>query len=97
VPGPAAPVGDDAGDRWHVSPTRKVALSLENAEALDDEQFEIDFVRGYLHRRWQEPETRVDLGRGERQGMKLTLDEAEQVAAMLLALVEVGRKALPAH
>lgn len=46
----------------------------------------------YLAQGWRDAAPYIDLGKGEAAGMKVTLDEAERVAAMLLALVAVGRR-----
>lgn len=53
----------------------------------------METARAYLVQLWRDSVPLIDLGKGDDPGMKLTLDEAERFAAMLTALVAVGRKA----
>lgn len=85
-----------AVDRVHQGDPVLVPLELESAQPDEgghhEPQYTPETATAYLRQNYREREASIFLGKGEGDGMVMTLAEAERVAAALLELVEEGRQ-----
>lgn len=77
----------DVADQQCYGPIGAVALTRESMAHISADEWMLEYVQVYLERPEGSVHTLVNLGKGERPTLHLTLAEAEQLAAALLELV----------
>ena len=80
------------GDRHHAGKTFRRALSLEDPTEVEPGQYEPQYVAAYLWQHVREIEPTITVCKGESsEGFRLTLEDADVLAALLHCLVAEGR------
>jgi hypothetical protein len=80
-------------DRFHTSVDRRRNLPLERPAEVEPERWESEYLAAYLWQHEREVEATITVCKGEsNEGFRLTLSDAEAVAAMLNELVAEARR-----